>query len=220
MRAVLLDFNGTLFNDTRFHMQAWRRFIAESLGLTLTDDEIRRRCIGPGNADIFRELFNSPLSPADIIELGERKEELYRAAVRANPQNKALKRGVPQFLDLMKARGVPCVLATASPLSNVRFYLDELGLDRWFTFDTIVYDDGSIPAKPDPAFYLEAARRAGVSPADCLIAEDSPTGIRAALASGAGRVVVLEGTAPGNVIAGFPGIFATAADFTSFERFL
>ena len=220
MRAVLLDFNGTLFDDTRFHMRAWRQFLGEVLGLFPDDDEICRRCIGPGNADIFRSLIARELTPADILSLGERKEEMYRSAVRSDPKNLRLKRGAPEFLSLLKAHGIPCVLATASPISNIRFYLDEVGLCQWFSLKTIVYDDGTLPAKPDPAFYAEAARRAGVPPAECLVAEDSPTGIRAALAAGAGRVVALRGTMSGDALRAFPRLYASAEDFVGFERFL
>ena len=77
-------------------------------------------------------------------------------------------------------------------------------MNKWFTLGKIVYDDGNIPQKPHPAFYLEAARRLNLSPADCLIAEDSVTGIRSALAAGAE----------------IDGLFAIAEDFCGFERFL
>lgn len=220
MQAVLLDFNGTLFPDTRFHMQAWRRFFQREKGLTLSDEEISRRCIGPGTFDIFRDFYGDALSPAAANELCERKERDYRAAVRARPENMRLRPGAEAFLNWLTAQGVPFALATASPRSNVEFYLEELGLKRWFAWPRIVYDDGRLPGKPDPAFYLEAARRLGVDPARCLVAEDSLTGVEAARRAGAGRIVLLRGTVGEDAIAAHREIFAAEADFCGFERYL
>ena len=145
-------------------MQAWHDFFLSEKNLDLTPEEIRRRCIGPGTMDIFRDFFGNTLSPAKMDELCERKEECYRAAVREKKENMALRKGAPEFLDRLAAQNFPFVLATASPKSNVEFYLSELGLSRWFKLTDIVYEDGLRPGKPDPAFYLEAVRRAGVSP--------------------------------------------------------
>lgn len=220
MKAVLFDFNGTLFEDTRFHIAAWTNFWKKHLDLDLTEEEIRRRCIGPGNAEIFRDFYGGRLTQEQANELGEAKEEEYRASVLSNPENKKLRKGAPEFLDYLKERDIPFVLATASPLSNVEFYLNDLGMNRWFTLDRIVFEEGILPGKPDPAFYLEAARRIGLTPADCLIAEDSRTGILAAVRAGAGRLVVLGGNAPQDVLDSTPEIHAVVPDFCGFERFL
>ena len=54
--------------------------------------------------------------------------------------------------------------------------------------------------KPDPEGYLEAARRLGRPPADCLVIEDAPAGVEAALAAGM-RVVALPTTHPAGELA-------------------
>lgn len=197
MKAVIFDFNGTLFNDTPFHIKAWHSFFEKYHGITLSDEDIRKRCIGPGNRDIFIDFFGDSLFESDITAYGELKEAEYRAAAR---QNLNLKPGATEFLDLLCSKNIPFALATASPLSNVEFYLHEVGLERWFSYRNIVYDDGTIKCKPDPSFYLEAAHRIGVDIKDCLIFEDSLTGIQAAMNAHAGKIIVLEGTTPSKLL--------------------
>ena len=220
MKAVLFDFNGTLFCDTRFHLAAWHSFFEKVQGRDYPREELLRRCIGPCNDAIFRDFFGKELAPDQKKTYEKIKEDEYRAAVLADPRNTALRRGAGEFLDYLTENQIPFALATASPIENVEFYLEHLGLKKWFALDRIVYDDGNIPQKPHPAFYLEAARRLNLSPADCLIAEDSVTGIRSALAAGAGRIVALSGTTPMEKLSEIDGLFAIAEDFCGFERFL
>lgn len=219
MRAVLFDFNGTLFDDTRFHLRAWQRYMRRKFGIELTLEEVRRDFIGPNNSTIFHNYFGDRFSDAQLHAFSREKEEEYRAAARAEGRLQLME-GAPELFDLLTERGVPFALATASEMDNVRFYLNDLGLDRWFTMDRIVYDQGLLASKPDPAFYLEAARRLSVRPEDCVVAEDSPSGIQAAASAKAGRIIAIDRTAPREWLEANGDIYAIVHDFWGFERFI
>lgn len=79
-------------------------------------------------------------------------------------------------------------LATMSHCSQVRHVLQVLGLER--TFDTVASRDDVEHGKPDPEIYLLVARELGEAPGQCLVIEDSPTGVQAALAAGMACVAV------------------------------
>ena len=153
----------------------------------------------------------------EVARLSGEKEKEYLAAARSDPKNLQLMDGAPEMFDRLTESGVPFALATASPIGNVEFYLEDLGLKRWFTLDRIVYDEGTLPCKPDPAFYIEAARRLGLTPRDCVIVEDSPTGIQAAVNAGAGRIVAMDRTTPRDWLERNPHIDAIIHDFFHFE---
>ena len=80
------------------------------------------------------------------------------------------------------AIGIPMALATSAPKPNVVHTLAELDLAS--AFPVIVRGDEVARGKPAPDVFIEAARRLGVDPADCLVFEDAPMGIEAAKAAG------------------------------------
>ena len=220
MKAVLFDFNGTLYNDTRFHLASWKQYLRERFGLDLTVEEVQRRCIGPGNVDIVRDFFGPELLLETCHQYSREKEAVYRSICKSDPENMRLMEGAEQIFDLLAARGIPFVMATASPIDNVEFYLNDLGLDRWFTMDRIVYEDGSVRGKPDPAFYTEAARRAGTTPDECIIVEDSKTGVEAAINAGAGRLICIDRTVERAWLESKKEIYALIHDFRGFEKYI
>ena len=220
MKAVLFDFNGTLYDDTRFHLRSWKKYLKERFGFDLTEEEVHRRCIGPSNETIFKDFFGQDIPREKINMYSAEKEEVYRSICRSDPANLELMDGAPELFDLLTRRKIPFVMATASPLRNVEFYLDDLRLKRWFTLESIVYEEGKLPVKPHPAFYIEAARRAGTTPGECIIVEDSKTGIEAAIRAGAGRLIVIDRSVDREWLESKPEIHALIHDFHGFEKFL
>ena len=88
----------------------------------------------------------------------------------------------------VRREGYPTALATQSHREQARRVLDILGLlDE---FDVVVTRDDVEHGKPDPEMHLLAARELGVGPEECLAIEDSPAGVKAALAAGTEVVAV------------------------------
>lgn len=192
MRAVLLDFNGTMFFDSSLHAEAWSKIYqdlypedAKALDSTVV--------CGPNNDAILKSI--APWMTADQRDLwSEKKEALYRRACKSKPEMLHLVRGTEAFLQYLQEHGIPFALASASIKSNIDFYFETFGLDRWFQNDQVVYDDGSYPNKG--AMHLEAARRLNVDIADCLLIEDSSGSIAYAKRNGAGCIVAIGDSAP------------------------
>ena len=220
MKAVIFDFNGTLFDDTRFHVISWRRFMRKRFGIELTEEQVRAEFIGPNNSQIFHNRFGDRFTPEEIHAYSLEKEAEYRAAVLEDSANPQLIEGAPALFDLLAERNIPFALATASERPNVDFYLNDLGLTKWFALDRIVYDEGKLASKPDPAFYLEAMRRLNVAPADCIVCEDSAAGIEAARRAGAGCIIAIDRTTPMEKLKATPCIHAIIHDYMDFARFL
>lgn len=220
MKAVLFDFNGTLYNDTRFHQQAWKKYLKDRFGFDLSDEEVHRRCIGPSNETIFRDFFGADISRETVAQYAAEKEVVYRSICKSKPEYLALMDGAAELFDLLIERRIPFCLATASPFANIEFYLEDLGLKKWMGIDSIVYEEGKLPVKPDPAFYIEAARRVCCTPDECIIVEDSKTGIEAAIRAKAGKLIVIDRTAPMEYLKSRPEIDAIIHDFHGFEKFL
>ena len=219
MRNFIFDFNGTLFLDAEIHREAWKRFMARH-GQPITDELFYRYMYGPANGEILRRFFGDGLTDDEVRALSEEKEALYRQIVLADPALRRLAPGAGEMLDGLKARGVPCAIATASILDNVMFYLDDLGVRRWFDEAHIFYDTDGLPGKPDPAIYRLAMNRLGFVPEETTVVEDSRSGIQSAAGAGVGRIIAIDTTLGPQVLAGMPQVDAVIHDFYGFERFI
>lgn len=187
--GIIFDFNGTLVFDMRVHDRAWEVLIPEIRGHGFTRQELDDHVNGRNNREIFSYVLGRELSEEESRPYGERKEALYRELLTATPEAFRLAPGAEEFLDLLASKGLPMAIATAAPLSNIRFYQEHFGLDRWFPESRIVYSDGTIPGKPDPAIFNRALERLGLPASSCLVVEDSVLGVQAARAAGIPRVV-------------------------------
>jgi beta-phosphoglucomutase len=183
-RAVIFDIDGTIVDNMHLHAEAFGVF-AERHGLLPLTSEDRARLDGRRNSEIFPILFKRDVPREEWQAYEHEKEGLYRELSRGRLSPM---KGLHALIDRLKEEGIPVALATSAPQLNVAHTLAELDLVG--AFPIIVRGDEVARGKPAPDVFLEAARRLGVDPADCLVFEDAPMGIVAAQAAGM-RVVAL-----------------------------
>jgi beta-phosphoglucomutase family hydrolase len=183
VRAVIFDMDGTLVANRDFHLMAWRQLCAE-VGYSITDQELLS-FFGCTNREIFAKLSGGNLNADQMEALANRKESLYREsyAGRVVPVD-----GLTDFLFALKSLGLPLALATSAPVENVSFTLEQGKLGHWF--DVVVDATHVEFGKPNPEIFIKAAHRLGVVPGNCLVFEDAPHGIEAALAAGMGCIAL------------------------------
>ena len=189
MKAVLFDFNGTLFNDTDIHIDVWRKYIKEKLYIEFSSEEFLKRIFGRDNNAIIADIFHID-DLNEIHRISEEKEQRYRDI--CSTMDISLVKGATGFFDILKEKKIPFTIATGANKSNVDFYFKVFHLDRWFDYDKVVYDDGYLPGKPDPAIYRLACEKLGVDPQDVMVIEDSPAGVTAAKRAGISEIYVIS----------------------------
>jgi beta-phosphoglucomutase len=176
--GVVFDMDGTLLDNMPFHEEAFNTFAARH-GLPALTLETRKWMDGKRNRDIFPYLFTRTLTPADVEQLADEKESLYRTLSKGRL---AALPGLDRLLARLASRGIPVSLATSAPRANVVHTLAELGLSTRLA--TVARSDDVAHGKPFPDVFLEAARLMGVPPERCLAFEDAPAGIIAARTAG------------------------------------
>jgi HAD superfamily hydrolase (TIGR01509 family) len=92
--------------------------------------------------------------------------------------------GASEVLEKLAADGVPYCVASSGSHERIRVGHRTTGLDRWFDEGRIFSSQDVGRGKPAPDLFLYAAERMGVSPERCLVVEDSPLGVQAAVAAG------------------------------------
>ena len=215
-RGVLFDWNGTIFFDSDKHKKAWQLFLPEKIGREVSEDEIRTNCLGQTNSEILRRYFGEDLSDDEVYRLAYEKEALYRSLCLKDTENLHMVKGAEEYFNYLKDNGIPFTLATGSEIENVKFYFETFRIDRWFSFDNIVWDDGTVPGKPAPDFYIRGAAKLGLDPKDCIVFEDSSAGVQSALNAGAHAVVQLM---QGSHNPRYPGVTLACTDFCNIAAF-
>ncbi|MCW7941546.1 hydrolase [Streptomyces hygroscopicus] len=176
--AVIFDLDGTLVNSEPNYFEAGRRLLAGHgvTGYTWTDHE---RYVGISTREtlaLLKAAYGLRASLEELLaEANHRYLELARASTPVYPEMR-------KFVELLAAEHVPMAVASGSSLEAIEAILSGTGLTPWFT--TTVSADEVANGKPAPDVFLEAARRLGASPVDCVVLEDAAPGAAAAYAAG------------------------------------
>jgi beta-phosphoglucomutase family hydrolase len=182
-RAIIFDMDGTLVDNMPYHKQTWLEW-AKREGLDLPEDELLAKTHGTIR-EIVRRLFPDETSEERLHEIGMRKEALYREIYRPHLR---LLPGLEGFLQECRRVNLPLGVATAGDWINIDFTLDGLEIKDYFK--AIIGGEDVSHGKPHPEVFLKAAAMLDVDSEDCLVFEDSPAGVAAALRAGMSCIVV------------------------------
>ena len=217
IRALLFDLDGTLIDSMPHHHSAWVEWHARR-GLMIDADGFFLATAGRSNDDIFADMLPGT-SAAEIERLVDEKESLYRQI--AAPLL-GLIEGARAYVAQARAAGLRLAVCTASTPQNLALAFARFGIDGWV--DTVVSPaevslaPGSngerLRGKPHPDIFLEAARRLGIAPGQCLVFEDAPLGVEAARRASM-QAVALTTTLPAAAFAAFDNLLAVVPDFTA-----
>lgn len=198
--ALIFDMDGVLINSTATHSEAWLVYLRQQ-GVEIS--EIEERMLGKRNDAIVRDFFQDiALTEEEVLEHGARKEQLYREMMGPKVHQHMVP-GVIQFLE--RHQDLPIGLATNGEPANVELVLHGTNIRKYFR-SVVSGHEVRLP-KPHPDIYLKVAGRLGMPPGNCVVFEDSLTGVEAARAAGM-RVAGLTTTLPK-----LPGVDFTVPDF-------
>ncbi|MEU1305594.1 HAD family hydrolase [Streptomyces shenzhenensis] len=121
--------------------------------------------------------------------------------------------GAVGVLEKLAADGVPYCVASSGSHERIRVGHRTTGLDRWFEDSRIFSSQDVGRGKPAPDLFLYAAERMGVAPERCVVVEDSPLGVRAAVAAGM-DVYGFTAMTPSEKLAGAGQLFSDMRELT------
>jgi len=203
--GFIFDMDGTLVDNMPYHTLSWQQLLAE-LGVKMTGQEIERRNHGT-LPEVIRNILGDQLSEAEVAAIGERKEELYRAIYCPHLQ---LLVGCQEFLEQANLLHIPMAVATMANRVNVAFVVDGLGIRDYFKI--VIGEEDVRQGKPSPeAFYL-AAQGLQLPPENCIVFEDSLSGVEAAQRAGM-KVVFLSTSLSASNLNANPSILQISGDY-------
>ncbi len=184
IRAVIFDFDGVLFDSEPVRFRAGAQALAEA-GVTLTWEEFVRSWLGRTDAAALQAILGDHFASQGppVIERRNAIYEQHLEEVQPYTDAGRFLRRLPQ--------GIRLAIATGSRRLEVEGILWRAVMTQ--SFQTIVTAEDYTRPKPAPEPFQMAARLLQLSPASCLVVEDSPAGVLAAQAAGMPVVAVERG---------------------------
>ncbi|MFF7163583.1 HAD family hydrolase [Streptomyces sp. NPDC008086] len=214
--SVIFDLDGTLVDSEPNYYEAGRGLLAEHgiADFTWADHE---RYVGISTLEtvtLWKREYGLRASVDELLaDKNRRYLDLARTATRVYPEMR-------KFVELLAAEDVPMAVASGSSREAITAILSGTGLDAQLR--TVVSADEVGRGKPAPDVFLEAARRLGVAPGDCVVLEDAAPGAAAAHAAGmrciaipyvTGQVDAPEFATAGLLLRGGQGEFTAQAAY-------
>jgi beta-phosphoglucomutase len=179
-KACIFDLDGVIVDTAKFHFIAWRN-LANSLGFDFTekDNEKLKGVSRVDSLNLILEWGGMNFSEKIKTDLTFQKNEDYLTYIKQMDESEILPNVVGILEEIKKNPNYKIGLGSAS--KNAKLILDQVGLTKYFDF--IV--DGSMVThgKPHPEGFLLAAAEMDVLPKNCIVFEDAPKGVEAALAA-------------------------------------
>jgi HAD superfamily hydrolase (TIGR01509 family) len=183
---LIFDCDGVIVDSEAISM-AIDTSLMQRHGIEITEAQMHKRFVGATFASMLAEFtaeyqieFPADLEKQKDIEM----EEAYRSRL---PEI----HGIKDSLFALRARGHRMAIASNGPKHRIHLALGILGLENIFD-EIVTFEDVERP-KPAPDMYLLAASKLGAEAKDCIVMEDSITGLTAAVAAGA-RVIGVTAT--------------------------
>ncbi len=175
---IIFDCDGVLVDSEPLSMRADAEILAK-YGIVISLQDLTKRFVGTTFDDMLQRLSKErgvEFPPELTLEKNRIINDLYHRELK-------VVRGVRDALDSIKGMGLSMSIASNGPKERVKLALQITGLLHHFKDQIVTYED--VPrGKPDPGVFLFAAKNAKVRPEDCLVVEDSITGVTAAVDAG------------------------------------
>ena len=177
--------NGTMIDDMHYHENAWFTVLNEDLAAGLSMEEVKKHMYGK-NEELFVRVFGkAAFTQEEIAAYSLKKEKSYQENYLPHLR---LISGLHEFLAKASQQNIAMAIGTAANNFNVNYVLDNIPVKKYF--GAIITADDVADGKPNPIVFLKCADALKVAYEDCVVFEDSPKGVEAALNAGMKAVVI------------------------------
>ena len=175
------------------------------------EEELLEHFNGVPNQKIITYLLGREGIAEELETYSRLKEEFYRRFCLEDKEKFHLVEGAVEFFNDLKEKEIPFTIASASIKTNIDFFVKEFGLAKWINPEDIVYDDGSYENKV--TMFQDAAKKLRVDIKECMIVEDSVSGIYSAYLAGCRNIVVIDSSNRAEEYRALPGVVKVIQNF-------
>jgi len=179
LKLVIFDCDGVLVDSESISNGVLARLLTAQ-GLPTTLAESRRAYQGLLLSDVVSSAqarLGHQLPEGWLESYESARSEAFRRELEAV-------HGAAEAVEVLSAAGIAVCVASQGKLEKTRLSLELTGLRRLFAAEAVFSAEGVARGKPHPDLFLHAASAMGASPEECVVVEDTPSGVTAAVAAG------------------------------------
>ena len=207
-KAIIFDMDGTIVDNMHIHLETWLSFLSNH-NIHLDKDGFERQ--GHGNlTEIISRIFKLKKSDPEVMRLGQAKEQFYRESYQGRVEEIS---GFKKTVERLRQNGIGRALATMGDTPNIDIVVDTLNIRHYF--ESIIGGHEVENGKPHPEIFLKTLNRLELTPKDCIVIEDSISGIQAAINANI-RVIGIT-TSHGHEQLMDAGCFATISNYEDYD---
>ena len=184
--CVIFDMDGVICHTNPHHAKAFEAFF-DNYQIPHSKQEFEEHMYGKHNGYIMTHFFKRSITGEELRKLEDEKESMFREVYKDKVET------IPhylKFLEELKSHHFKTAVATSAPRANLDLIIGTLKIGD--KMDSMMASEDVSAHKPNPEVYLKSAECVGVDPSDCVVFEDSFSGVTAAINAGMKVVGVLS----------------------------
>lgn len=222
IKAIIFDCDGTLVDSEEFHFYTWQAAI-QNLGGDLSLEEYTCSYVGKPGLTIARSLAEK-IGHDRPDEIFNKKTDYFLEYLHQGlPPIQGTIKFIRHVIEEKQRSAIKLGVASAASRHEILINLKELGLNNAFDVvlsghdDLTEYEDPEGVNKPKPYIYLHAAKLLGISPHECIVVEDSHTGVLSGRSAGCITIAVPNSFSKHQDLSAATLIFESLSDLTLTE---
>ncbi|MDD2382059.1 MAG: HAD family phosphatase [Mariniphaga sp.] len=178
-RAVIFDMDGVIVDSEPIHQECEKKMF-DLLGIQVSKEE-HNTFMGSTDENMWYKLAKTYNLPIRVDEAIQMKKKLYLEHIMHETTIEPIP-GVTELIGCLNRYGYLLALASSSPHNQIGYILSHFKIKHFF--HAIVSGEDMKNGKPHPDIFLKAAEYIEISPAECVVIEDSTNGVLAAKNAG------------------------------------
>ena len=178
IKTVIFDMDGVIVDTEPVHKYAYFKHF-EELGIEVTE-ALYATFTGNSTKNVFQKIKDQFGVATDVNELVLRKRAIFNDAFDTKPDLELIP-GVENLIKDLHKNGFELILASSASKSTISRVFNRFQLDPYFSHK--VSGEDFPKSKPDPAIFIHAASLSNNTKEECIIIEDSTSGVKAACAA-------------------------------------